>query len=68
MRKLGLVFFLLLLVTTAGCAAGVRLAGPSVNEEWPSGPGTIPPSWYDYDPQLKHWFDPWYHNPYYSTD
>lgn len=33
------------------------------NEEWPSGPGTIPPSWYDYNPALKHWFDPWFSNP-----
>ncbi len=33
------------------------------NIEWPSGPGTIPPSWYDYNPAYLHWFSPWYNNP-----
>jgi hypothetical protein len=46
----------------SGCAAGSH--PPPAAEEWPSGPGTIPPSWYDYNPALKPWYDPWFHNPY----
>jgi hypothetical protein len=64
MRMLLLVFSLILAIGLGGCATGPRPSQPAVDEEWPSGFGTIPPSWYNYDPALKHWFDPWYHNPY----
>ena len=64
MRRL--IFIALLLVSLAlnGCAA-THPSNQQVaeNVEWPTGPGTIPPSWYDYDPAYLHWFSPWYHNP-----
>jgi hypothetical protein len=55
---------LVLAIVVSGCATGSRPTQQAAEEEWPSGPGTIPPSWYDYNPAYKHWFDPWYHNPY----
>ena len=66
MRTLLLVFLLILATGLGGCATGPRPSQQAMDEEWPTGIGTIPPSWYDYDPALKHWFDPWYHNPYIS--
>ncbi|MBM4287101.1 MAG: hypothetical protein FJ135_02935 [Deltaproteobacteria bacterium] len=48
-----------------GCGtAGYRVDQHAMEQEWPTGFGTIPPSWYDYDPAYKHWYDPWYVNPY----
>lgn len=64
MKKLALVFWLVLVMALSSCAAGPPLSQQAADEEWPTGIGTIPPSWYNYDPALKHWFDPWYHNPY----
>ncbi len=65
MRTLALVFLLILAIGLGGCATtGPHPSQQAVDEEWPTGIGTIPPSWYNYDPALKHWFDPWYHNPY----
>jgi hypothetical protein len=64
MRRL--IFFSLLLIALAlhGCAT----TPPSnrqvaENVEWPTGPGTIPPSWYDYNPAYLHWYSPWFNNP-----
>ncbi len=64
MRSLLVLFLLLLALALNGCAT----TGPSTpqvaeNVEWPTGPGTIPPSWYDYNPAYLHWFSPWYSNP-----
>lgn len=53
------------LTLLGGCAAGNQARQVSVRE-WPTGPGTIPPSWYNYDPAYGHWFDPWYVNPFTS--
>jgi len=54
---------LALYLALAGCApATYRYETPSL--EAPTGPGTIPPSWYYYDPSLREWFSPWYVNPY----
>lgn len=64
MRSLIFLFLLILLLALGGCAASPQPVQPVLDEEWPSGFGTIPPSWYDYDPALKHWYDPWYNNPY----
>ncbi len=63
MRK---IFFLLALavILLGGCAAGGQVRPSQQVREWPTGPGTIPPSWYDYDPAYGHWFDPWYVNPF----
>jgi hypothetical protein len=59
-----LISLLVLILCLSGCATYHPRTQVAVDEEWPSGPGTIPPSWYNYNPALKHWFDPWYHNPY----
>jgi len=64
MGRLVLISLLVLTLCLSGCATYHPRTQVAVDEEWPSGPGTIPPSWYNYDPALKHWFDPWYHNPY----
>lgn len=58
-----------LLVILCGCAPGVYRPGepptayPSYSDR-PTGPGTIPRTWYDSDPALEQWFSPWYVNPY----
>lgn len=60
--KTRILLFGVLVLLLAGCASP-----PSQKyepEPYPTGPGTIPPSWYDYDPAMRHWFDPWYVNPY----
>jgi hypothetical protein len=64
MRTRLFIFLLILATGLGGCATGTRPSQPAVDEEWPTGIGTIPPEWYDYNPALKHWVDPWYHNPY----
>jgi hypothetical protein len=64
MKRLVLVISLILVMISGGCATGPQPSHQAGEEEWPTGIGTIPPSWYDYNPALKHWFDPWYHNPY----
>jgi hypothetical protein len=58
-----------MLVLLSGCAPGMYRAGepPRAYPKYfdkPTGPGTVPPSWYDYDPALEQWYDPWYVNPY----
>jgi hypothetical protein len=63
MGRLVLISLLGLVLCLSGCATYHPRTQVAVDEEWPSGPGTIPPSWYDYNPALKHWFDPWYSNP-----
>ncbi len=55
---------LILLPLLGGCAPGYYVTEQAPEYEYPAGPGTIPPSWYDYDPAMRHWFDPWYENPY----
>jgi hypothetical protein len=62
MRRRVCLAWLVVIMGLSGCAAGSH--PPPAAEEWPSGPGTIPPSWYDYNPALKPWYDPWFHNPY----
>ena len=64
MRRLVLLAPLLMILALAGCAT-IHPSNQQVaeNVEWPTGPGTIPPSWYDYNPAYLHWFSPWYHNP-----
>jgi hypothetical protein len=57
-RILSLLAVMLFLV---GCAPATYKAAPP--EEY-MGPGSIPPSWYDDDPAYRHWFEPWYVNPY----
>lgn len=57
---------ILLALSIAGCTTGLYRQPQAIQREFPSGPGTIPPSWYDYDPAYGHWFDPWYVNPYTS--
>ncbi len=65
MRTLLLALLLFLALGLGGCAtAGPSPGQQSLQEDWPSGFGTIPPSWYDYDPAFRHWYDPRYHNPY----
>lgn len=61
-----IIFILLVAVLLCGCAAGGQVRPAKMEREWPTGPGTIPPSWYDYDPAYGHWFDPWYVNPFTS--
>lgn len=64
MRRLAFFSLLLLIGALSGCAT-TRPSSQQVSEnvEWPSGPGTIPPSWYDYNPAYLHWYSPWYNNP-----
>ncbi len=65
-------FWSLVLAATlllAGCASGpyrpYRPApDPYYHPDYYHGPGSVPPSWYDYDPAYRHWYDPWYVNPY----
>lgn len=64
MKSLIPVIIFLMALLPGACATGPRTSQVAATEEWPTGPGTIPPSWYNYDPALKHWFDPWYVNPY----
>jgi hypothetical protein len=64
MRRLVVIAALLATMALHGCATSPASNQVAEKEEWPEGIGTIPPSWYDYNPALKHWFDPWYHNPY----
>ena len=62
-----LIFFSLLLLGLAlnGCATTTPANHQVAEEvEFPEGIGTIPPSWYHYDPAYLHWYSPWYHNPY----
>jgi hypothetical protein len=58
-----------MLLILSGCAPGVYRAGEPPRAypkyfEKPTGPGTIPPSWYEHDPAVGEWFAPWYVNPY----
>lgn len=62
MKKPLAMVLLALIVFLAGCAPGT-LTYPRYIEK-PGGPGTVPPSWYDYDPALRGWYEPWYVNPY----
>ena len=62
-------FMGIMLLLLCGCAPAVYRAGePPIaypkHFEKPTGPGTIPPTWYDSDPVLGEWFAPWYVNPY----
>jgi hypothetical protein len=57
-----ILFFLLSMILTA--CAPVTYQGSRETWDYPTGPGTIPPSWYDNDPAYGHWFSPWYSNPY----
>lgn len=66
MKRYLFILGLMAVLGLAGCATTSSPAGKVAEEEWPTGIGTIPPSWYDYNPALKHWFDPWYTNPYIS--
>jgi hypothetical protein len=61
LRKLRICAFLALLLLPAGCAPGVYRAAP---HDYYTGPGSVPPSWYDHDPAFRHWYEPWYENPY----
>lgn len=55
--------FLAGLLFLLGCAPGAyREYIPRYVEE--PAPGVVPPSFYDYDPAYRHWFEPWYVNPY----
>jgi len=58
--KTPLWLILAFVVFLAGCA---QVTLPKYLEK-PKGPGTVPPSWYDNDPALRDWFEPWYVNPY----
>lgn len=62
---LGLVAGLLLIV--AGCASGARTRSLPVIYEAEPGITTVPPSWYDYDPNMAKWYQPPYFNPYYPN-
>lgn len=46
---------LVLWVVFLGCAP----ASPHKYRDFPTGAGTVPPSFYDYDPVYEHWYDPW---------
>ena len=63
MRRLVLIALLLATLALHGCATTHSSQQTAENVEWPTGPGTIPPSWYDYNPAYLHWFSPWYNNP-----
>jgi hypothetical protein len=61
-KSLSIVMRLLVASTLllAGCASGYAPAyRPSQGLEFPSGPGTLPPSFYGNDPSLEKWFDPY---------
>ena len=46
-----------------GCAASSREVRYP-DRDYEPGPGEVPPSFYDYDPTLRHWFTLPYYNPY----
>ena len=65
MSRLVVIASLLVIMALNGCATTTPSNQQvAENVEWPTGPGTIPPSWYDYNPAYLHWFSPWYSNPY----
>jgi hypothetical protein len=68
MKRLVMAMSLILMTISGGCATIPQPGQQAVEEEWPTGLGIMPPSWYDYNPALKHWFDLRYHNPYDSSD
>lgn len=56
------------LILLGGCAPGYstresRSVYPKYWGEY-TGPGEVPPSWYNYDPNIGSTFSPWYVNPY----
>jgi hypothetical protein len=65
MHRLVLIALLALTMAVSGCATTTPPPSQQAaeNVEWPTGPGTIPPSWYDYNPAYLHWYSPWYSNP-----
>jgi len=65
MRPLIFISWLAVCLILNACAASRPSVQPTAAEdiEWPSGPGTIPPSWYDYNPAYLHWYSPWFSNP-----
>jgi hypothetical protein len=61
---LGLLLGLFLLL--AGCVPGPGPGAPVIYEAEP-GITTVPPAWYDYDPNMAKWYQPPYFNPYYPN-
>ncbi len=73
MKKSPLYLTLALVLILAGCAIQAYPQpvrdprDPFANYYEIEGPSAIPPSFYDYDPALMHWYTLPYYNPYRDT-
>jgi hypothetical protein len=52
----------------SGCAAtGAGTPATPPGSYYGPGYSTVPPSWYNYDPNMAKWYEPPYFNPYYPN-
>jgi hypothetical protein len=49
----------MMLFLACGAPAAYKTA-PIENYTDDNGPGSVPPSWYDYDPAFRDWYEPWF--------